>query len=111
MTILDLERLDVFRVALELDELVVGVCVAGPGWLRVQAQRASGSVALNIAEALGRAGDDRRQRLRIARGSALEVGAALSLLGHRRIGTREQREAGAVLVARVVAMLVKMGAR
>jgi four helix bundle protein len=38
---------------------------------------------MNIAEACGREGADRARCLRIARGSALEVDAALTLLAHR----------------------------
>ena len=60
--VLDLERLDVYRAAVRLDELVVGVCQrAGRAhsWLRDQAERASGSVVLNFAEAMGREGADR----------------------------------------------------
>jgi hypothetical protein len=41
-----------------------------------------------LAEAVGRQGADRAQRHRIARGSALEADAALTLLGHRRMLTR-----------------------
>ncbi len=44
-----------------------------------QMRRAANSTALNIAEADGRAGKDRVNRFRIARGSALEVGAAVRL--------------------------------
>jgi four helix bundle protein len=52
---------------------------------------ASESAALNLAEAVGRQGADRAQRFRIARGSALEVDAALALLGHRRACPSELR--------------------
>ena len=44
-----------------------------------QARRAAISVPLNVAEAMGRTGRDRRYRLRIAYGSAKEVEAAVEL--------------------------------
>jgi hypothetical protein len=53
--ILDHEKLHVYRVAEELDALVVRVCShvpRGKGWLTDQLERASGSVALNIVEAI-----------------------------------------------------------
>jgi four helix bundle protein len=108
---LDHERLDAYRVALELDRLVVQICErAGRGfsWLCDQAQRASGSSALNLAEAVGRQGADRAQRYRIARGSALEVGAALSLLGHRRACSPELRGQARALTVRLVSMLTRL---
>ena len=47
--------------------------------LASQLRRATGSIALNIAEGLGRVGKDRLHHYRVARGSALEVDAALRL--------------------------------
>lgn len=46
-----------------------------------QLRRAASSVSLNLAEGSGRAGADRRQHFRFARGSALESRACL-LVGH-----------------------------
>ena len=83
---LDHERLDAYRVAVALDAIVVKVArQAGRGhaWLCDQAQRASGSAVLNLAEAVGREHADRARALRIARGSLLETDAALTLLAHR----------------------------
>ena len=80
------ERLDAYTVAVELDGVVVGIThKAGRGhaWIADQAMRASASVVLNLAEALGREGADRARTLRIARGSALELDAALTLMLHR----------------------------
>lgn len=54
---LDHERLDVYRVAVELDTLVLRLARGlgrGNSWLADQAQRAAGSIVLNIAEAMGR---------------------------------------------------------
>jgi four helix bundle protein len=44
-----------------------------------QIRRAANSVVLNLAEGNGRSGKDRRRFFRMARGSALEVEAAIKL--------------------------------
>jgi hypothetical protein len=65
------ERLDAYAVTVELDGAVVAIAHrAGRGhaWLTDQAMRASASVVLNLAEALGREGADRARALRITRG-------------------------------------------
>lgn len=83
---LDHERLDAYTAAVALDALVVALTRSasrGHAWLADQAQRASASVVLNLAEALGREGADRARMLRIAKGSALELDAALTLLAQR----------------------------
>ena len=100
------ERLDAFAVAVELDGAVVAIAHKtgrGHAWIADQAMRASASVVLNLAEALGREGSDRARALRIARGSALELDAALTLMLHR----AACREAKALTV-RVVAMLTAL---
>jgi four helix bundle protein len=98
-------------VAVELDGLVVAMVRKAPrghAWLGDQAQRASASTVLNLAGALGREGADRARALRIARGSALEVDAALTLLAHRGgCGLAGRRDAR-TLSLRVVAMLTKL---
>jgi hypothetical protein len=104
---LDHERLDAYTAAVALDGAVVAIARKagrGHGWLCDQATRASASVVLNLAEALGREGLDRARALLciahrttacsrslrsriwslfIARCSALELDAALSLVVHR----------------------------
>lgn len=105
---LDHERLDVYSVAVALDGLVVALtrkAGRGHGWLCDQAARASASVVLNLAESLGREGLDRVRALRIARGSALELDAALTLMLHRGACRTEERNAAKTLTIRVVAML------
>lgn len=79
---LDPERLDVYRVALEFQVLAAGFCRRrGLGALRDQLDRASVSIVLNIAEGAGRvAPAQKAQFYTIARGSAVESGAALDLL-------------------------------
>ena len=108
---LDHERLDAYNVAIELDGRVVAIARRAPrghAWLGDQAQRASASVVLNLAEAMGREGADRARTLKIARGSALEVDAALSLLLQRGACDNASRNAARALNVRVVAMLTKL---
>ena len=109
--LLDSERLDAYRVAVRLDELVTSVARRpgrGHAWLREQAEKASGSVVLNLAEAVGREGADRAQRLRISRGSALEVEAAMTLLAHRGLCPATARAEARALVVRLVSMLTRL---
>jgi len=105
---LDHERLDAYNVAVALDGAVVAPARKagrGHGWLCDQATRASASVVLNLAEALGREGADRARMLRNARGSALELDAALTLMQHRGACRAEERQKAKGLTVRVVAML------
>ena len=105
------ERLDAYAVAVELDGAVVVIAHrAGRGhaWIADQAMRASASVVLNLAEALGREGADRARALRIARGSALELDAALTLMLHRGACRAAERQTAKGLTVRVVAMLTAL---
>ena len=125
------ERLDAFAVAVELDGTVVAIAHRsgrGHAWIADQAMRASASVVLNLAEALGREGADRARALRIARGSALGgsmsksrrrlgathcvaihgVDAALTLMLHRGACRDAERCAAKGLTVRVVAMLTAL---
>ena len=105
------ERLDAFAVAVELDGAVVAIAHRvgrGHAWLSDQVMRASASVVLNLAEALGREGADRARALRIARGSALELDAALTLMLHRGACREAERNAAKALTVRVVAMLTAL---
>jgi four helix bundle protein len=110
--LLDFERLDVYRCAIEFVAVAVRVTSQMPRGhadLRDQLRRASTSIPLNIAEASGKTGAADRARFHaIARGSALECAAildVLSLLGA--VGTADA-ENGKHLLSRVVAMLTKM---
>jgi four helix bundle protein len=73
-----------------------------------QARRASSSVALNLAEASGRAGRDRLQHHRIAHGSAKETMSCIALL--RTIGSIDRAPADQTLslLDRVAAMTWKL---
>ena len=68
-------------------------------------------MVLNLAEALGREGADRARMLRISKGSALELDAALTLLFHRGGCSAPARENARALTLRVVAMLTKLRQR
>jgi four helix bundle protein len=108
---LDHERLDAYRVAIELDELVAALArrgTRGHAWLFDQTQRASGSAVLNLAEAVGREGADRACRFRISRGSALETDAGVTLLCHRGLCSAADRMRVRQLVGRLTAMLTKL---
>lgn len=78
--LLDHERLDCFRVALEFAGMVPALTKSCRASLRDQLERAAASTCLNIAEGCGRAGRDRRHFYSIAQGSAMECSAALDLL-------------------------------
>ena len=110
--LLDFERLDVYRRAIEFLALAVrvtGHMPRGQADLRDQLRRASTSIPLNIAEASGKTGAADRARFHaIARGSALECAAildVLQLLGAAELSDVEQ---GKLLLSRVVSMLSKM---
>jgi len=105
------ERLDAYRLAVELDGAVVAITHRsgrGHAWIADQVMRASASVVLNLAEALGREGADRARALRIARGSALELDAALTLMLHRGACREAERKAAKGLTVRGVALVTAL---
>jgi four helix bundle protein len=109
---LDHEKLRVYQAAERLDELVLAACrrvPRGHAWLVDQAQRASGSVVLNIAEANGRSGADRTQHIRVARGSALECDSVAGLMLRRGILRPLERLEIRSIVSSIVSMLTKLG--
>jgi four helix bundle protein len=80
--------------------------------LRDQLIRAAQSIVLNIAEGNGKQpSPDRRRFLQIAYGSALECAGALDILVVCGVLKEEQIMPAKHLLARIVAMLVKMVAR
>ena len=81
LPLLDHERLDCYRVALEFAAMVPTLAHATRHSLRDQLERAAASICLNLAEGCGRS--TRRDRLHffsIAQGSAMECAAAIDLL-------------------------------
>ena len=111
--LLDAEKLDCYRVALEF-QAMVGQLVPKRGYaeLRDQLDRASNSIVLNIAEGCGRRSPpDKGRFYAMARGSATECVAILDLLAARGlVGYRLRRDARSLLV-RTVQMLTQLVAR
>jgi four helix bundle protein len=105
---LDLDRLDVYRAAVQFCAVVSRLRVT-PASLRDQIDRASASVVLTLAEGVGRvSGPDRAHFFAMARGSALECAAVLDLLAARgTLSVSAHREAR-VLLVRMVQMLTRL---
>jgi four helix bundle protein len=108
----DCERLDAYRVAVEFQLLAASMCSSRRlGALRDQLDRASVSVVLNIAEGSGRfTPTEKAHFYLIARGSAMECLAALSLLQARSLVSPELYRRSRPLLTRVVAMLTRLAA-
>jgi four helix bundle protein len=111
-SLLDFERLDVYRCAIEFLGLAVRITAhmpRGHSDLRDQLRRASTSIPLNIAEASGKTGGADRARFHaIARGSALECAAILDVLHLLHAVSARDADQGRLLLSRVVAMLTRM---
>ena len=108
--LLDAERLDAYRVALEFHALAAGLSLGrGLRELRDQLDRASTSIVLNIAEGAGRRGAaDRARFFAMARGSATECAAILDIVRARRLARPENTTRGRSLLVRVVQMLTRL---
>ncbi len=106
---LDFERLDCYKVALQLTTLASRLVPSGHCALRDQLDRAAASVPLNIAESAGRCSPaDKAHFIAIARGSAMECGAIVDVLlanGIAAVGPcREVRR----LLVRIAQMLSRL---
>ena len=101
--VLDHERLDVYRLALDFlvfAHQVIEALPRGRSHLCDQLTRASTSIVLNLAEGAGKhSKPDKRRYYLSARGSATESAALLDEPGHR---------AGKEMLVRVVSMLIKL---
>jgi four helix bundle protein len=108
----DCERLDAYRVAIEFQLLAASIGSGRRlGALRGQLDRASVSIVLNIAEGSGRfTPSDKAHFYLIARGSAMECLAALSLLQARSLVTTDLYRCSRSLLQRIVAMLTRLAA-
>jgi len=106
------ERLDVYRVALDLHEaLAAALPRRCSRELRDQLVRASASVVLNIAEGAGRTSLPDKQRFyEIAKGSATECAAILDLIRLSAGGDAQTRARARRLAVRVVRMLTRLSA-
>ena len=109
---LDYERLDVYRCAIEHLAFVFKALPQVPrgfSSLADQWRRAATSIPLNIAEAVGKTSPaDRSNRFAIARGEAMECGAILDVV--RLIGVVPSVEVDSAkrLIVRTVEMLTKL---
>ena len=106
------ERLDAYRVARELVELMAQSrsSLRGlPGEAGPQLERALVSTMLNIAEAAGRQGvRDRARVFALARGEACEAAAALEIAVLYRALSREQAAKARALLVRLGQMLTRL---
>jgi len=111
--LLDAEKLDVYRIALEFQSIASQlVPKRGYAELRDQLDRASISIVLNIAEGCGRRSPaDKGRFYSMARGSTTECAAILDLLGARGLVDDRLRNRARALLVRTVQMLTQLGAR
>ncbi len=108
------EKLDVYRAAIEYVGWSYRLCERLKGHRNAKDQllRASQAIPLNIAEGNGKATDgDRRRYFEIARGSALECGAAQDVLEICGALSPIENSEGKKLLDRIVAMLTRLGQR
>jgi four helix bundle protein len=111
--LLDAEKLDAYRVALEFQALA-GQLVPKRGCseLREQLERASISIVLNTAEGCGRTSPaDKARFYAMARGSATESAAILDVLWARGFVDARLRARARSLLVRIVQMLTRLQAR
>lgn len=108
--VLDFERLDVYRVALEFQALASSIQLpAGRRELRDQLERAALSVVLNTAEGAGRLGcGDKARFFAMARASAMECAAALDVVRASGLAPRPLCLRGRSLLVRIVQMHTRL---
>jgi four helix bundle protein len=109
---LDYERLDVYRCAIERLRFVfkaLPLLPRGFSALADQWRRAATSVPMNIAEAVGKPSrPDRMNKFAIARGEAMECGAILDVVTLLEVLPAEDVARAKSLVVRTVEMLTKL---
>jgi four helix bundle protein len=106
------EKLDVYQKATEflaLSAQLLDAMPKGHKTLVDQLRRSALSVVLNIAEAAGKPSRaEGRHHFAIARGSALECGAALDAVRLLSLGDKATVERGKSILVSVVSMLSKL---
>lgn len=111
-TMLDYEKLDVYRIALQFVTSTVGIrdrLPRGSGELVDQFKRASFSMVLNIAEGAGKLKRADKQRyFSMARGSVMECGALFDLFNALNHISSQEYRAGKLLLTRVASMLSRL---
>jgi len=110
-TLLDAEKLDCYRLAVEFQALAVRlVPCRNHAELRDQLDRASISIVLNLAEGAGRVSPaDKARFYAMARGSATECAAVVDLLWARGLVDPTLRQRARSLLVRIVQMLTRLG--
>ena len=110
VTLLDFERLDVYRVALEFQVLASSIALPpGRRELRDQLDRAALSIVLNTAEGAARVGAaDKARFFAMARGSAMECAAVLDVLRATGSAPRPICARGRSLLVRIVQMHTRL---
>jgi len=110
--ILDHERLDVYRLALDFLVFahdVIETLPRGRRHLCDQLTRASTSIVLNLAKGAGKHSKaDKRRYYLSARGSATESAALLDVLSRLQLLDAAGHQAGKEMLVRVVSMLIKL---
>jgi four helix bundle protein len=110
--ILDHERLDVYRLALDFlvfAHQIIETLPRGRSHLSDQLTRASTSIVLNLAEGAGKHSKaDKRRYYVSARGSATESAALLDVLWRLALLDEAGHKSGKEMLVRVVSMLIKL---
>jgi len=107
--LLDAERLDVYRIALEFQSHAAALAIRGDANIHDQLRRASLSCVLNTAEGAGqRSRPQKRHLYCIARGSAMECAAVLDVMRIRRLATAAECSAARLRLVRIIQMLTKL---
>ena len=109
--VLDAERLDVYKLALEFQLQASSFALRRQPTLRNQLERASVSIVLNIAEGAGRRSPlDKCRFYSMARGSATECAGILDLFRQRCLAPAAACCVGRQRIIRIVQMLTKLEA-
>lgn len=108
----DHEKLEVYRFAIQFvvlaDEISENL-PRGRAYLVDQLRRAGSSIPLNIAEGAGEFARAEKARFyRIAKRSATECSSILDIIQHLQLIDEELYSNGRGLLARIVAMLIKL---
>lgn len=107
--LLDAEKLDVHRVAVDASVLALALLPPGEKTLRPQLERASTSVVLMIAEGAGRRSRrDKGHYYTMARGSAAECAAIIDFAQRRGLSPVPDCQRVRAFYVRVVQMTTKL---
>ena len=105
----DFERLDVYRVAVDFDDVALSFTDKLGAYDRDQICRAARSIIQNICEGSGkRSWPDKRRYYDSARASAMECGSLVEDIARTRRITTEQHEKARELLLRLAKMLTKL---